>query len=76
LRLYRNGNAIEERMFGRFKDFRRIATRYDRLVANFLAAICLAATVSYCLWVRILHNAPSTPGEPVQHKARGGAQSI
>jgi transposase len=27
--LYRNRNAIE-RMFGRLKDFRRIATRYDR----------------------------------------------
>lgn len=25
------------------KDFRRIATRYDRLAANFLAAVCLAA---------------------------------
>ena len=44
--LYRNRNAIE-RMFGRLKDFGRIATRYDRLAANFLAAVCLAATVSY-----------------------------
>ena len=33
--LYRNRNAIE-RMFGRLKDFRRIATRYDRLADNFL----------------------------------------
>ena len=41
--LYRNRNAIE-RMFGRLKDFRRIATRYDRLAHNFLAAVCLAAT--------------------------------
>jgi transposase len=40
--LYRNRNAIE-RMFGRLKDFRRIATRYDRLADNFLAAVCLAA---------------------------------
>ena len=46
--LYRNRNAIE-RMFGRLKDFRRIATRYDRLADNFLAAVCLAATVSYWL---------------------------
>jgi transposase len=46
--LYRDRNAIE-RMFGRLKDFRRIATRYDRLAANFLAAVCLAATVSY--WI-------------------------
>ena len=46
--LYRARNAIE-RMFCRLKDFRRIATRYDRLAANFLAAICLAATVSFWL---------------------------
>jgi transposase len=46
--LYRGRNAIE-RMFGRLKDFRRIATRYDRLAANYLAAVCLAATVCYSL---------------------------
>jgi transposase len=46
--LYRTRNAIE-RMFGRLKDFRRIATRYDRLATNYLAALCLAATVSYWL---------------------------
>ena len=36
--LYRSRNAIE-RMFCRLKDFRRIATRYDRLAINFLAAM-------------------------------------
>jgi transposase len=46
--LYRSRNAIE-RMFGRLKDFRRIATRYDRKAQNFLAAICIAAIVSYWL---------------------------
>ncbi len=46
--LYRGRNAIE-RMFGRLKDFRRIATRYDRLATNYLAAIALAATVCYWL---------------------------
>jgi transposase len=46
--LYRNRNAIE-RMFCRLKDFRRIATRYDRNATNFLAAVCLAAAVSYWL---------------------------
>jgi transposase len=46
--LYRNRNAIE-RMFGRLKDYRRIATRYDRCATHFLAAICIAATVSYWL---------------------------
>jgi transposase len=46
--LYRDRNAIE-RMFCRLKDFRRIATRYDRNATNFLAAVCLAAAVSYWL---------------------------
>lgn len=46
--LYRGRNAIE-RMFGHLKDFRRIATRYDRFATNFLAAVCLTATISYWL---------------------------
>ena len=46
--LYRDRNAIE-RMFGRIKDFRRIATRYDRLATNYLAAVCLVATICYWL---------------------------
>jgi transposase len=46
--LYRGRNAIE-RMFNRLKDYRRIATRYDRLAQNFLAAVCIAATVCYWL---------------------------
>ncbi|UOM36750.1 IS5 family transposase [Acuticoccus sp. I52.16.1] len=41
--LYRDRNAIE-RMFGRLKDFRRIATRYDRPATNFLAALI-------CYWL-------------------------
>ncbi len=46
--LYYKRNAIE-RMSCRLKDFRRIATRYDRNATNFLAAVCSAATVSYWL---------------------------
>jgi transposase len=46
--LYRDRNAIE-RMFGRLKDFRRIATRYDRLAQNFHAAVCIAAIICYWL---------------------------
>lgn len=46
--LYRDRNAIE-RMFCRLKDFRRVATRYERLAVNFPAAIYIAATVSYWL---------------------------
>lgn len=33
----------------RLKDFRRIATRYDRLAMNFLAAVHIAPIVSYWL---------------------------
>jgi transposase len=36
-------------MFGRLKDFRRIATRYDKLATNFLAAVHLTAAVCYWL---------------------------
>ena len=32
------GRNLIERMFCRLKDFRRIATRYDKLARNFLAA--------------------------------------
>jgi transposase len=46
--LYRNRNAVE-RAFCRLKDFRRIATRYDRLARNFLAAVQLTATICYWL---------------------------
>jgi transposase len=42
--VYRQRNPIE-RMFGRLKDVRRIATRYDKLARNFLAGIILAATL-------------------------------
>lgn len=43
--LYRGRNAIE-RMFCRLKDYRRIATRYDKLAGNFLAAIHIVAVVT------------------------------
>ena len=45
---YRRRNMIE-RMFCRMKDWRRIATRYDRLARNFLSAIALVASV--CFWL-------------------------
>jgi len=32
-----------ESAFNRLKDFRRIATRYDRLARNYLASVCPAA---------------------------------
>jgi transposase len=44
--LYHDRNAIK-RMFCGLKDFRGIATRYDPLATNFLASVCIAATVTY-----------------------------
>ena len=41
---YRQRNLIE-RMFRRLKDWRRIATRYDKLAANFAAAVMIAAVI-------------------------------
>ena len=45
---YRDRHLIEN-AFCRLKDFRRIATRYDRLAINFAASIYLAAAVVW--WI-------------------------
>ena len=47
-RLYRLRWRIEN-AFNRLKDFRRIATRYDRLARNYLASVCLAAALVW--WI-------------------------
>ena len=41
---YRDRNLIE-RAFCRLKDWRRIATRYDKLAINFASAVAIAAIV-------------------------------
>ena len=46
--LYKQRNRIE-RMFGKLKDWRRIAMRYDRCAHTFMSAICIAATVIFWL---------------------------
>ena len=46
---YRPRNVVE-RTFCRLKDFRAVATRYDKLARNFLARICLVAAL--CFWAR------------------------
>ena len=46
--VYKQRNRIE-RMFGKLKDWRRIATRYDRCAHTFMSAICIAATVIFWL---------------------------
>ncbi|MBP0445099.1 IS5 family transposase [Roseomonas sp. SSH11] len=44
-RAYRRRNIIE-RLFCRLKNWRRLATRYDRLARNCLASLALIATIS------------------------------
>jgi transposase len=46
--VYRQRNIIE-RMFCRLKDWRRIATRYDRNLKTFMSAVALAAAVIWWL---------------------------
>jgi transposase len=45
---YKARNVIE-RSIGRIKDFRAIATRYDKTARNFLSGICLAAVIIW--WI-------------------------
>lgn len=46
--IYRQRNLVE-RFFNKLKHFRRIATRFDKLARNYLAALALA---SIRLWIR------------------------
>jgi transposase len=48
VRRYRDRWRIEA-AFCRLKDFRRVATRYDKLAVNFLSAVVLAAIIAF--WV-------------------------
>jgi putative transposase len=46
--LYKERNAVE-RFFNKLKQFRRVATRYDKLLANFLGFVKIAAIA---IWLR------------------------
>jgi transposase len=46
--LYRSRHKIEN-LFAKLKDWRRIATRYDRCAHTFFSAICIAAAVAFYL---------------------------
>jgi len=46
--LYKQRHKVEN-MFGQLKDWRRIATRYDRCAHTFFSAICIAAFVIW--WI-------------------------
>lgn len=46
--LYRQRHKVEN-MFAKLKDWRRIATRYDRCTIAFFSAICIAAAFIFYL---------------------------
>ena len=52
LHLYKHRNLIE-RMFNKLKNWRRIATRYDKTASSFLAFVSL---VSAKLWLPFVHE--------------------
>ncbi len=75
-RRYKRRNRIEI-MFGRLKDWRRVATRYDRCPMAFLSAIALAATVIFWLVNRRRNGTPyrlpkGTPASSCIGSARVG----
>jgi transposase len=45
---YKARNLVE-RLWCRLKDWRRVATRYDKLAANYLSGAIIAATLTY--WI-------------------------
>ena len=46
--IYRQRHRVEN-LFAKLKDWRRIATRYDRCAHTFFSAICIAATIIF--WI-------------------------
>jgi transposase len=52
--IYCQRNLIE-RFFCKLKQFRRVATRFDKLARNFLAAVLIASTR---LWLRAYESTP------------------
>jgi transposase len=46
--IYKQRNVVA-RLFCRFKDWRRMASRFDRNIKNFMRAISLAAAIIYWL---------------------------
>lgn len=52
--LYRTRNTVE-RLINRLKQFRRVATRYEKRAVNYLAMVTLAAVR---LWLRAFADTP------------------
>jgi transposase len=61
---YKDRNRIE-RMFNRLKQFRRIATRYDKTALSFISFLCLAAAK---LWLPSFVNRPKVTPQHIAHQ--------
>ena len=72
LYLYRARNLVE-RFFNKIKQCRRVATRYDKLAANYLAFIHLAS-IRLWLHVTVLRDAGYAADEIARLKALGVLQ--
>ena len=44
--IYKHRNEIE-RLWGRLKEWRAVATRYEKLAQSFMGVLCLAATMDW-----------------------------
>ena len=44
--IYRHRNEVE-RLWGRLKEWRAVATRYEKLAQSFMGVLCLAATLDW-----------------------------
>ena len=63
-------NHLTTDTFGRLKDWRRIATRYDRCAHTCFSAICIAATAIFWLGEWVL-NLARGPGEMARRRHSG-----
>ena len=44
--IYRHRNEVE-RLWGRLKEWRAVATRYEKLATSFMGVLCLAGTMDW-----------------------------
>lgn len=58
--LYKERNLIE-RFFNKLKQFRRVATRYDKLLANFMGFVKIAAIAIWLKWLSRHHDPGNQP---------------
>jgi transposase len=55
------GRHLIENAFCRLKDFRRVATRYDKLTAKFLSGVALATAVAFWLPMSLNRGSANLP---------------